>query len=95
MSQTLTTKLPAEIYKILQRLAQDMGMTIEKLAMEWVEKYAKKPSTQLTDEARQAAWEHLQRHMGAENLGYPTGANNERIDADLAKAYGDTHNGGT
>ncbi len=95
MSQTLTTKLSDEIYQVLQRLAPDMGITVKELAMQWVERYAKKPSAQLTDEARQAGWEHLQRHMGTENLGYATDADNERIDADLAKGYADTHNGGT
>jgi hypothetical protein len=95
MSQTLTTKLPDEIYEVLQRLAPNMGVTVEELAIEWVERHAKKPSPQLADEAWQAAWEHLQRHMGVENLGYPTGTDNESIDADLAKEYGETHNGGT
>ncbi|MCH8295221.1 hypothetical protein IH992_29410 [Candidatus Poribacteria bacterium] len=95
MSQTLTTKLPDEIYQVLQRLAPDMGMTVEELAMEWIARYAKKPRPQFTDEARRGAWEHLQRHMGAENLGYATGVDNERIDADLAKGYADTHNGET
>ena len=94
MSQTLTTKLPQEIYQVLIRLAPGMGMTVDELATQWVQRYAKKPSAQLTDEARQAGWEHLQRHMGAENLGYATGADNERIDTDLAKEYADTHNGG-
>ena len=53
MSQTLTTKSPDEIYEVLQWLAPDMGMTVEELAMEWVALYAKKPSPQLTGEARQ------------------------------------------
>ena len=58
MSQT-TTKLPDGIYDGLQRLPPDMGVTVEELAIEWVERYAKKPGPQLTNEARQAAWEHL------------------------------------
>jgi len=45
----------------------------------------------LTEEESRAAWERLQRHLGAENLGYATGALNESIDADLAREYGSTH----
>jgi len=32
--------------------------------------------------------------MGAENLGYATGADNESIDADLAREYGSPHEEG-
>jgi hypothetical protein len=45
----------------------------------------------LTEEESRAAWERLRRHIGAANLGYPTGADNESIDADLAREYGSTH----
>jgi predicted transcriptional regulator len=91
MSQNLTIKLPDEIYMALKQLAPDMHTTVEKLAVEWVSRYAAKPQPKLTKEAQKAAWERLQRHMGAENLGYPTGASNEAIDADLAQEYGNDH----
>lgn len=35
----------------------------------------------------------LRRHFGAVNLGHPTGADNAEIDADLARAYADSHAG--
>jgi Helicase HerA, central domain len=47
--------------------------------------------SQLTDAESRAAWERLQRHAGTASLGYPTGADNESIDADLAREYGSTH----
>ena len=50
-----------------------------------------RPSVQ--KEERQAAWEQLQQHCGAVSLGHPTGAENESIDADLAREYGSTHEG--
>jgi hypothetical protein len=45
----------------------------------------------LSEEEQQAAWERLQRHFGAVSLGYPTGTDNESIDADLAREYGSPH----
>lgn len=40
-----------------------------------------------TEKARQGAREQFERHFGTLNIVYPTGADNESIDADLAKAY--------
>lgn len=39
-------------------------------------------------EDRQAARDQFRRHAGAVSLGLTTGADNERIDADLAREYG-------
>jgi hypothetical protein len=40
------------------------------------------------DEAeKQAARERFERHFGEIDLGYPTGADNEGIDADLAREH--------
>ena len=47
-----------------------------------------------TEAQKQTARERFERHFGAINLGYPTGADNESIDADLAKEYADTHEEG-
>jgi hypothetical protein len=40
-----------------------------------------------TAKARQDARERFERHFATLNLFYPTGADNESIDADLARAY--------
>jgi len=37
------------------------------------------------------ARERFERHFGAVDLGYPTGADNPAIDGDLARAYADEH----
>ena len=39
----------------------------------------------------EAAQERFERHFGAVDLGYPTGIDNEQIDADLAREYAATH----
>lgn len=44
-----------------------------------------------SDAERKAARERFERHFGAVNLGHPTGADNESIDADLRRSYGESH----
>jgi len=46
------------------------------------------------DAEKAAARKRFEGHFGAVNLGYPTGAENEAIDADLARAYADRHEEG-
>ena len=43
--------------------------------------------------ARQAARTRFERHFGEVNLGAPTGADNDGIDADLAREYAQMHEG--
>lgn len=80
-----------ENYKLLQMTAERTGRPVEELADEWVKKFAPKPRPQLTQEEREAALARLLRHAGSQDLGYPTGADNESIDADLAREYGSSH----
>ena len=44
-----------------------------------------------TEAEQQAAREHFERHFGAVDLGYPTGVDNEQIEADLTGEYAATH----
>jgi antitoxin YefM len=47
--------------------------------------------TRRTDAEKQAARERFESHLGEVDLGYATGVDNEQIDAELARAYADTH----
>jgi hypothetical protein len=89
--KTLTFEVSDALYEAFQQMAAKYGRTLEEVALEWMAKYAPKPCPQLTEEESQAAWERLLRHAGAARLGYPTGVDNERIDADLVREYGSTH----
>jgi diketogulonate reductase-like aldo/keto reductase len=91
MMKTLTFQVSDEVYKACQQMAAQYGRTEEEVVLEWLVRRISKPHPKLTEEESRAAWERLQRHMGAENLGYATGADNESIDADLAREYGNTH----
>jgi hypothetical protein len=89
--KTLTFQVSDEVYEACQQIAAKSGRTDEEVMLEWLAKRAEKKRPKLTEEENRAAWQRLQQHMGAENLGYPTGADNESIDADLAREYGSTH----
>jgi hypothetical protein len=75
----------------IEQMAAKLGKPKEEVAADWRAKYGPKPPPHLTDEERRDAWEQLRRHMGAVNSGDPHSADNERIEADLAREYGDTH----
>ena len=91
MSKTLTFEIADEVHDALQRIAARTGRPFEELVLQWLLKYRPKPRPPLSKEEREAAMQRLGRHMGAQNLGHPTGADNESIDRDLAREYGSTH----
>jgi hypothetical protein len=91
MSKTLTFEIPDEIYKILEKQAEREGRKVESVALEWLNSVQPAPRPKMTEEERQASIERFRRHAGAVSLGYPTGADNESIDRDLAREYGSSH----
>lgn len=91
MSKTLTFEIQDEIYEAAQQMAAKYGRTTEEMILEWLARHRPKPRPQLSEEESRAAMERLLRHAGAANSGDPRSADNERIDADLAREYGSTH----
>ncbi len=97
MSRILTLQLSDEAYAALGRLAEAGGTSPADLATASLERQFRTlegfrdRSLPQTEEQKQAARERFERHFGAVNLGHATGADNESIDADLAKEYADTH----
>jgi hypothetical protein len=88
MSQVLTLELSDADYAILRYRAQLSGVTITEWAIASLKENNRLAKPNLQNEAeKQAARQRFSRHAGAINLGYATGADNESIDADLAKAY--------
>jgi hypothetical protein len=79
MGFPLTVTLPDELRQALAEVASDTGQTPE----EWVAALVRQRLPKR--DAR------LRRHFGAVDLGHPTSADNAQIDADLARAYADTH----
>ncbi len=89
--KTVTLQVPDEVFEVCQQMAEKQGRTVEECVMEFLLKYGPKPRPKLTEEESRAAWERLRRHFGAVNSGDPHSADNDRIDADLAREYGSTH----
>ena len=81
----------SDVYRYLEEIAPAMGKTADELLAEWRAKRPPKPPPPLTEEELQAARERFRRHCGAVNSGDPHSADNERIDEDLAREYGSTH----
>jgi predicted transcriptional regulator len=97
MSHSLTIELSDAVYAALQRHAQSSAQSPAEAAAAALEQHfgtsegAPKNGRRMSETDKQAARQRFERHFGAINLGYATGADNEGIDADLARAYADTH----
>jgi len=88
MSQVLTLELSDTDYAEIRQRAELAGVTITEWAIASLKEHKQLIKPKLQNEAeKQAARQRFRRHAGSINLGYATGADNESIDADLAKAY--------
>lgn len=74
----LRLDLPDSMRTALEQVAADAGQTPE----EWVRT--------LVGEHLALRDDRLRCHFGSVDLGAPTGADNDTIDADLARVYADT-----
>ncbi len=82
MTYSVNLKLPDDLRKPLTEVAAASGQTPE----EWIAAVVRQHLARRD--------EKLRRHFGAVDLGAPTGADNEQIDADLARFYGEDHEAG-
>ncbi len=92
MSQTLRIKLSDRLYAAIRRKAQTDGTSpahwVTRVLEQRLGASAVEGSSETTE---QAVRERFERHFGAVDLGHATGADNEQIDADLAKSYANNH----
>lgn len=97
MSQRLILELRDEIYTIIQRQAEAAGTSPAHWLVQILEQQYGPPHTRQRGEvwhtaaAQQAARERFERHFGEVELVDAIGADNEQIDADLAREYADAH----
>jgi hypothetical protein len=78
--------LPEEVYDAVIAASRSRGVE----PAEWIASHLPPPPRRIGTEAeRREARELLLRNTFS--LGHPTGTDNERIDADLAREYADTH----
>jgi hypothetical protein len=84
--------LAADWFEALQRqLAAESGETVEELRARWDREFGPKPRPVLTHEEREAANRRLAALIGSVYEPGAVGADNDSIDADLAREYGSTH----
>ena len=86
--KTVSFQVSDEVYEGCRRMAAKTGRTVEECVLEFLVTHGPKPRPKLTEEESQAAWKRLLRHCGAVSSGDPHSADNDRIDADLAREYG-------
>ena len=97
MSQTLILELSDAVYTIIQRQAEAAGTSPAHWLAKTLERQYSPPHTrqsvgaQRTAAEQQAARERFERHFGAVDRADAIGADNEQIDADLAREYTDAH----
>ena len=92
--KTLTFEVPDELYEAFEQIAKRDGRPVDAVALEWLAKEAARRKPPLSETERRAARQRLLRHAGCVNSGDPRSADNDRIDADLAREYGRTHDEG-
>jgi hypothetical protein len=86
--KTVSFQVSDEVYEGCRRMAAKCGKTVEECVLDFLVNHGPKPRPKLTKDESQAAWKRLRRHFGAVNSGDPDSADNDRIDADLAREYG-------
>lgn len=92
MSRVLTVELPDDVYEPLQKVADRAGLSLDEWILARLRAYV--PRVRPSEQKRVEAIVRLMQYAGAVNLGYPTGADNESIDADLVREYVNTHDEG-
>lgn len=97
MSQSLTIELSDATYEAIERQAEKTGDSPSRFAAIALERQFQKNglpvSTGNTPRIR-AVSGSLEELFGSVDVGYPIGSDNEQIDADLAREYGDPHEPG-
>jgi hypothetical protein len=97
MSQTLILELSDELYTVIQRQAEAAGTSPAHWLAKTLERQYGSPQpwqsarVHRTAAEQQAARERFERHFGEVDRADAIGADNEQIDADLAKEYADSH----
>lgn len=94
MSQRLTLELSDEVYAELQQSANTVGMSIAEWVVSVLSHQGNNTNKVLHSVAKQEeARQRFRSHAGAISLGCATGAENESIDVDLARAYENEYEG--
>lgn len=89
---TLTYELPEELVEVLEQKAGRNGRSFEDELLGYLASQLPRPR-ELSPEEIKRHREALERYFGCWDSGDPNSSDNERIDEDLAREYGDDHEG--
>lgn len=87
MSRTISFEVSDELYEAFEQVATRSGRAADAVALEWIARHAPQPRPVLTEEEARRARAKLSRYAGAADSGDSRSADNDRIDADLAREY--------
>ena len=88
MEHALTLHLPEDLHESLAEAARRAGQTPEETALQWLAQAAPQSRLRVIEAEAKAAWQRLRQYAGAAESGDPRSADNERLDADLAREDG-------
>ena len=91
--KTLTLQVPDDLYEALAETRTRSGGSLEEVALRWLAQRPPKVRGASIDDKRREGRGLVTRHFGAWDSGDPNSADNERIDADLAREYASNHEG--
>lgn len=97
MQRSITIRLGDETYAALRRRARTEGVSPEHMVASVIEHHLESEAASQAsgvEAVQQPRRGRLERYFGAVDLGRATGVENEQIDADLAKAYGERSDDG-
>jgi hypothetical protein len=88
MSHQVTVEISDGAFEALEIEANAAAQPVAQVAAAALEERFLGADRRTINEAeKQAARERFERHFGSIDLGHPTGADNESIDADLGREY--------
>lgn len=87
MSQVVTLELSDEVCTVLNLKAQRAGVSLSEWIQSTLDPQSSLSNQQKAEVDNEAARQRFRRHAGVIDLGYPTGADNASIDADLVRSY--------
>jgi hypothetical protein len=94
MSHDLTVSFSEPTWQLLNQQAAVTGTPPQTIVENAVQEHLarrvrRKPKSEMTEEEKEEARRRFRSHFGTISMG--TGADNESIDRDLAREYGDNH----
>jgi hypothetical protein len=87
VSQVVTLELSDEVYTALTQKAEIAGVSLSEWIKYTLDQQSGLSSQRRTELENEAKRQRFRCHSGVIDLGYPTGADNASIDADLLRAY--------